>query len=427
VQLKYFFPVLLLFVVSCSKTEDVPKIQIDIRQPANGFLISGDTLAFVIGLRSASVGLLKVSFVNEDGVSILNPKIFNGISGDTSIIGYFLIDNLDYAGSASLVAMWLADGLQTKKSVRGLLSSATTFSDAFVLYKPFPSDFRLIHLLVSGIVRLDIQNSAIYAQDAIWSAPAQTLALLTPDRRSVIGLKHPFIAAEYTLQALSSPHEIAWISADGSRFWLAEKSGNLRVVRAIDGQTLITINGSPDSLPYAISHCNQYSSVAFLSGANKHTVKVFYRQTGNLHSVWPLTGRVVDAAWKNEHQLNIAVRKSPDIDLYEVLTDPPSLKFLRGLNVNKNDSMFFVPGEAFLLRAGNMISKYSLSGQMLWQKELSGFPGFLALKSNVYWVQVNNNLLEINANGQSGRVLDLPENLFSEDAVKVIFAPIKSQ
>jgi hypothetical protein len=89
--------------------------------------------------------------------------------------------------------------------------------------------------------------------------------------------------------------------------------------------------------------------------------------------------------------------------------------------------MFFVPGEAFLLRAGNMISKYSLSGQMLWQKELSGFPGFLALKSNVYWVQVNNNLLEINANGQSGRVLDLPENLFSEDAVKVIFAPIKSQ
>ena len=424
---KYLFPFLMLIALSCGKAEDVPENQIDITQPPNGFLISGDTLAFVIGLRSASVGLLKVSLVNENGVSIISPVVFNGIAGDTTISGCFILDNLNYIGSASLVALLAAGGNQTKKSVRVLLSSGTAYSDAFVLYRPSPSDFRLIHLLASGTIRLDIQNSAFYARDAIWSTPAQTLVILTPDRRSVIGLKHPFIAAEYTLQALSSPHEIAWISADGSRFWLAEKSGNLRAVRAIDGQTIITINGNPDSLPYAISHNNQYSSVAYLSGANKHTVKVFYRQTGKLHSVWPLTGRVVDAAWKNEHQLNIAIRKSSGIDLYEVSTDPPSLKFLRGLNVSKNDSVFFVPDEAFLLRSGNTISKYSLSGQILWQKGLSGFPGFIALKSNVYWVRINNKLLEINTNGQSGQVLDLPENLFSDSSVKAVFAPIKDQ
>lgn len=424
-HLKYLFPFLMLIALSCGKAEDNPEIEIDIRQPANGFLVSGDTLAFVIGLRSSSVGLLKVSLVNEEGVSIISPVVFNVIAGDTSISGYFILDNINYSGSASLVGLLATGGYQTKKSVRVLLSSATTYSDAFVLYRPFPSDFRLIHLLASGIVRLDIQNSAFYAQDAIWSTPAQTLAILTPDRRSVIGLMHPFFTAEYTLQALSSPHEIVWISADGSRFWLAEKSGNLRAVRAIDGQTLITIIGNPDSLPYAISHNNQYSSVAYLSGANKHTVKVFYRQTGKLHSVWPLTGRVVDAVWKNEHQLIIAAKKSPGIDLYEVLTDPPSLRFLRGLNLSKNDSMFFVSGEAFLLRSGNVISKYNLSGQMIWQKGLSGFPSFIALKSNVYWVQVNNNLLEINANGQSGQVLDLPENLFLTSSVKAIFAPIK--
>lgn len=422
---KYLFPFLMLIALSCGKAEDVPEIQIDIRQPANGFLVSGDTLAFVIGLRSASAGLLKVSLVNEDGVSIISPVVFNGIAADTSISGYFIIDNLDYSGSASLVALWAAGGYQIKKSVRVLLNSVSAYSDAFILYRSYPSDFKLIHLLASGTVRLDIQNSAFKAQGAIWSTPAQTLALLTPDRGSVIGFKHPFIAAEYTLQALSSPYEIAWISTDGNRFWLGEKSGMVKAVRANDGQTLITINGSPDSLPYAISHNNQYSSVAYLSGANKHTVKVFYRQTGNLHSVWPLTGRVVDAAWKNEHQLNIAIRKSSGIDLYEVSTDPPSMKFLRGLTALENDSLCFVSGEAILLRTGFFVIKFKLSGQMLWRIEFNGIPSFIALKSNVYWVRVNGTLIEINAEGQYGKVVVLPENLFSDLSVKAIFAPIK--
>ncbi len=423
---KFLFPFLMLIALSCGKAEDIPEIQIDIRQPTNGFLVSGDTLAFVIGLRSTSAGLLKVSLVNEDGVSIISPVVFNGIAGDTSISGYFIIDNLDYSGSASLVALCAVGGFQTKKSIRVLLSSGTAYSDAFLLYRSFPSDFRLIHLLASGTVRLDIQNSAFKAQDAIWSTPAQTLAFLTPDRRSVIGSKHPFIAAEYTLQALSNPHEIAWISADGSRFWLAEKSGNLRAVRAIDGQTLFTINGSPDSLPYAISHNNQYSSVAYLSGANKHTVKVFYRQTGKFHSVWPLTGRVVDAAWKNEHQLNIAIRKSSGIDLYEVSTDPPSLKYLRGMTALENDSLCFVSGEAVLLRTGFSVIKFKLSGQMLWQKQFTGTPGIIALKPNFYWVRINSYLLEINAAGQSGQIVVLPENPFSGYYFSAIFAPVKN-
>ncbi len=424
-HLKFFLPVFTLFLLSCGKAEDHPNVQIDIRWPFVGLVVEGDTLNFDIALRTTSAGMMKLSLVNEKGVSIIGPKIFEEFTGDSIISGYFLIDNLDYIGNASLVALWSAGGYQKKKSVRVMLARVKEYSDAFILFRSYPADFRLMHLLANGNVSVDVQNGTFHAIDAVWSAPSQTLLLLHPDRRSVIALNYPYSNIQYTLYALSSPNEFVWVRADGNRFWLGERGGIVRAVRAADGHPLITINGSPDSLPYAINHSSQFSAVSYLSGANKHTIKIYYRNTGSLHSVWPLTGRVVDAAWKNENQINIAVRKASGIELYEVSVDPPMLKYLDSFSANQNDSLLFVPGEAFLVRSGLSITKYRLGGQMLWQKEFPGFPRYIALKSNDYWVRYLGIFQEISADGQHGQVVVLPENPFSGYYYSAIFAPVR--
>lgn len=422
---------LLLFTISvvaaCTKQEPIPEVLLEFGLPVSGQLIQDDTLFFTVHLRTNVPGLVKMSLVNENGVSILNPKVFDGVISDTTIRGYFLVDKLEYYGNASLVALWLGGGVQAKKTARVLLASGMVYHDAFILFRSQPSGFRLIHLMDNGSIRAEVQNLAFDAVDAVWSAPAQTLAMLHPNRRSVIAIKYPFSSAEYTLHALITPHEFIWLSADGNRFWLGEKGGNVRAVRASDGHSLVTFSCGHNCLPYAISHSSQYSSVSYLLGANKHFIRLFYRQTGVLHSEWPMTGRVVDAAWKNEQVLNVAVRNTSGIALYEVWTDPPSLKFLRNLTAHANDSLFFVPGEAYLLRSGFSITQYNLSGQMNWHKVLPSIPRYFAISPNTYWVRYDSYFLQISREGHYSRILVLPENPFTGECFSAIFAPVKEQ
>ncbi|HMM11392.1 MAG TPA: hypothetical protein PKE03_04795 [Bacteroidales bacterium] len=421
VGMKIFPLVLLLVLFACRKMDDDIGAQISIYQPVAGHSFENDTLHFTIGLNTRTAGLLKMSLVNENGISILNPLIFEGIDRDTIISGFFLAEGLNYTGQSTLVALWHSNGVQLKKSVRILISHTVSYSDAFLLMSNQSDGLRLLQLMPDGSIRLDRHLPGVRAAEAVWSTPAQTMALLSHDRKSIIGMMYPFQNVTFTLFATANPFSVSFVRSEGSQFWIGEHSGNVRAIRAVDGSTLLTINGNPDSVPYTLSHCGQFTAVAYQSGGNKHSVKIFYRATGALHSVWPLNGRVVDALWKSEHQLNIAERTGGVIKLNEISVYPPTIRLLHEFDAAVQDSVFFMPDDTYLLSSGTSIYRFKPDGRLLWQTPLPGKPLYFALKPDGFWLHYSQHLIEFNMAGLQGRVVPLPGLTH-----KAIFAPIKS-
>lgn len=423
---KIFLLVLLLILNACEKQQTFHPVQIAILSPVKGSIIGSDTLRFSVSVSGSGNGLLKMSLLNENGISILSPQVFEANASDT-IRGYFLTEHLDYTGSASLVALWQRNGKQFTKMVRILLASVSSYSDAFILHRSQGGSLRLIQLHTNGSIGSDQQLSVSGAISATWSAPAQTLAILQADGQSVVAIKPPFNQTSYILNATASPHKISLVASDGSRFWIGEMSGNLRAVRATDGSPLFTITAGPDSLPYAVTNCNQWTAVAYRSGANKHAVRVYYRNTGSRHSLWPLGGKVVDMVWRNEKEMITAVRRPMGIEFYEISTDPPAFRLLSSLNLNTSDSLVFVSGDACLVRSGLSITKFSTMGQQVWQLQWPSFPHIVAVKANSVWVRYGQNLIEISQLGQPGQVVVVPENAFTGTFFQSVYTPLKQK
>lgn len=423
---KFFFFVLLLILSACEKQETHQPVQVAIQSPVPGSVIDSDTLRFSVSVIDSGDGLLKMSLINENGISILPPKVFKLNTSDT-IRDFFLTEHLNYTGSATLVTLWLRNGKQHTKAVRVMLVSVSSYSDAFILHRSQPGSFRLTQLLADGSIPIDQKFNGIGIVSAVWSAPAQTLALLQADGQSVLAAKTPFDELSYTLNSSASPHKISLVASDGNRFWIGEQSGNLRAVRASDGSLLLSISGNPDSLPYAATNCNQWTAVAYRSGANKHAVRIFYRNTGARHSLWPLGGKVVDMVWRNEKEMITAIRRPNGIELFEISTDPPAFRLLGSLNLHSNDTLVFVPGIAMLVRSGQLITKYSTQGQQLWQLQWSSSPHIIAVKPNSVWIRNSQNLTEISLSGQLGQVVVVPEDASSGTFFQPVYTPLKQK
>lgn len=402
--------------------EDFPLI--DILEPAPGVQIQNDTLYYSLNVTPSSYGMLKISLVNADGVSLVSPQVFQ-LADSALVQGYFLLEGLDYAGSATFVVLWDRSGRQVKKSVRILLTAKPAPAEAFLLFNSGTAGMRMMHLLADGRVIAESEFAALACRQASWSESAQTAAILQPDGRKLLAIKWPFSEISYTLQASQLPHEIAFTVADGARFWIAEKSGQIKAVRASDGHMLISITGNPDSLPYALANNNQFTAVAFRSGGNKHTVRVFYRQTGALHSIWPMGGKMVDFRWKGNDKLLAAIRKPEAIEVYELSADPPSMRLLRNVPSVTSDTLIFWYDGYFLKRSGFSLLKYSPGGTVEWSINMPGFPDVVAVLPDAVWVRVQSNLIRISRSGQWSAVLVLPENAFTGLFYSTIYAPVR--
>jgi hypothetical protein len=415
---------LLTALLSCSKPEADLSDYLDFQAPEPGAIINDDSIHYSVEVKTSGQGLLKMSLVNDKGVSIVAPQVVE-VNTSATVKGFFLAENLVYDGTASLVALWLREGFQMKKSVSVRLASGSSFSDAFVLLSSHGGNLHLTHLMATGLVRSHVQLNGLAMSGAVWSDKAQTLAITQPDGRTAVAIKPPFTSIDFTIHATTSPHQIAFVAADGNCFLVGETGGNLRAVRATDGGTVLAIPGQPDSLPYAVVNSNQRMAVAFRSGANRHTVRLYYPTSGALHSLWPLPGKVVDFKWQNDVNLMVAVRRPSGIEIYEIDTNQPTIRLIQRMNDSSGDTLFFIPGNAFVVRSGTSLYCRNYQNQLLWHNQWPSGPHVVAVKPSTIWVRMSRNLYEINQSGQIVRQVSMPANNFPGTFYEPVYAPWK--
>ncbi|PKP54187.1 MAG: hypothetical protein CVT92_00065 [Bacteroidetes bacterium HGW-Bacteroidetes-1] len=397
----FFFSMML---ISCSKSADKQIPEIEFLYPKDGATITSDSIYFEVQIRDdKKLERIRLSLLNEEGVSVVNPLFIHAMAIDTIIRHAFYPDN-SLNNSILTLHVQVEDGINQKNK--------------YLKFNYFPpTDFITEVLLLehlndnSAIWKLDLMSDKIhrkvYLQREVLAIRAITttdkMYLMTAKPSEIIALDLNDFGQAWTYPSLYPEKIFTALAVRDNNVIISDRAGLIRVLQGMTGNVVVSTPTQPDTITHFLCQSENYIIAGQETvSEGKYFIGMYYNASGLMYRRDFLDGPLIGYAELEHQNASILVVEKENgflIKRFDFLSQLYQAVFTS--EAFQPTTIEFIGNDILLLASKNKIYRYYLGSnelELIFENSESFVLNY-DKKNKLIYIAFEHELLRLDMNG----------------------------